>query len=211
MSRYTAPTAPRWLKTLQRNRARPRMPNEKSSSRVSSNRFFCASVSTLYTSCFVSAGCRSGRSRRCRCPCTRICGGEFVAMWRSDPSRSTIVFSSSGSVAITVSRLPAPAGAHLLDRFADDFFDRRQPVHDLPQAASTQRDHSLLDRFPPEFETRRADENQLAQFFCHFKDFVQPDAALVAGLVALLAAHALHRRHGLGFFGREARLHERRR
>ena len=42
-----APTAPRWLKTLQRKRARPRMPNEKSSSSVSSKRFFCASVRTL--------------------------------------------------------------------------------------------------------------------------------------------------------------------
>src|SRR5262245_8681703 len=107
-------------------------------------------------------------------------------MWRSDPSRSTIVFNSSGSVAITVSRLPAPAGAHLLDRLADDFFDRRQPVHDFSQAAATQGDHSLLDRLAPELETRRADENQLAQFFRHFEDFVQPDASLVAGLVALL-------------------------
>ena len=41
------PTAPRWLNTLQRKRARPLMPNEKSSSSVSSKRFFCASVSTL--------------------------------------------------------------------------------------------------------------------------------------------------------------------
>ncbi len=47
MMRYTAPTAPRWLNMLARNRAMPLMPNEKSSSSVSSNRFFCASVSTL--------------------------------------------------------------------------------------------------------------------------------------------------------------------
>ena len=47
MTRYTAATAPRWLNTLHRNRAMPRMPNEKSSSRVSSKRFFCVSVSTL--------------------------------------------------------------------------------------------------------------------------------------------------------------------
>ena len=37
------------------------MPNEKSSSCVSSKRFFCASVSALYASCFVSAGVRSVR------------------------------------------------------------------------------------------------------------------------------------------------------
>ena len=47
INRYTAPTAPRWLNMLQRKRARPRMPNEKSSSSVSSKRFFWASVSTL--------------------------------------------------------------------------------------------------------------------------------------------------------------------
>ena len=47
INRYTAPTAPRWLKTFDRNRAMPRMPNEKSSSSVSSKRFFCTSVMTL--------------------------------------------------------------------------------------------------------------------------------------------------------------------
>ena len=47
ISRYTAPTAPRWLNMLQRKRASPLMPNEKSSSSVSSKRFFCESVSTL--------------------------------------------------------------------------------------------------------------------------------------------------------------------
>jgi hypothetical protein len=47
ISRYTAPTAPRWWNMLQRNRPTPEMPKEKSSSRFSSNRFFCASVRTL--------------------------------------------------------------------------------------------------------------------------------------------------------------------
>src|SRR5262245_49913193 len=185
MSRYTAPTAPRWLNTLQRKRARPRMPNEKSSSRVSSNRFFCASVSTLYTSCLVSAGCKSGRSRRFRCPCTRICGGEFVAMWRSDPSLSTIVFSSSGNVAMFSLQGPASAG-QLLDGFANHFFDRRQTFHHFSQPAAAQRDHAFVDGLAPELETGRADEDQLAQLFGHLEHFVQADAALVAGLVAAL-------------------------
>ena len=39
--------APRWLKTLARNRARPFKPKEKSSSRFSSKRCFCESVITL--------------------------------------------------------------------------------------------------------------------------------------------------------------------
>ena len=41
MVRKAAATAPRWLKTLARKRARPRTPNEKSSSRFSSKRCFC--------------------------------------------------------------------------------------------------------------------------------------------------------------------------
>src|SRR5438093_2633341 len=82
------------------------MPNEKSSSELSSNRFFCASVSTLYASCLVSDGVRSVRGSRCRCPCTRTCGGVFVVMWRSEPPISTSVFKSSGNVAISLLNEP---------------------------------------------------------------------------------------------------------
>src|SRR5712692_6526028 len=45
--RKTAAVAPRWLNTLARKRASPFKPNEKSSSRLSSNRCFCESVMTL--------------------------------------------------------------------------------------------------------------------------------------------------------------------
>ena len=56
------------------------MPNEKSSSFDSSKRFFCMSVSTLYTSCLVSAGVSAGISSRSSSPWTRTCGGVSVAM-----------------------------------------------------------------------------------------------------------------------------------
>ena len=55
-------------------------------------------VDTVHS--YVWLGCRSGNCSRRRCPWTRICGGVLVVMCRSDPSRSTIAFSSSGSVAI---------------------------------------------------------------------------------------------------------------
>src|SRR5687767_10738792 len=74
------------------------MPNEKSSSSVSSNRFFCVSVITLYASCFVSVGVRSGISSRCSLPCTRTCGGVLIDRCRSEPCRSIVVFKSSGNV-----------------------------------------------------------------------------------------------------------------
>src|SRR5258708_142923 len=112
------------------------MPNEKSSSFDSSKRFFCESVRTLYTSCLVSAGVNSGSCRRCRCPCTRTCGGVLVAMWRSEPSISTSVLSRSGSVSII--QLSALT---LLDRLPDDFLDGGQAVLHFAQPAHAQREH----------------------------------------------------------------------
>ena len=109
MSRNTAEVAPRWLKTLARNRARPFKPKEKSSSRLSSKRCFCASVITLYASCLVSAGVICGRSSGTRCPCTRICGGELVVMWRSLPDISINRFNRSLNESdIVFSSLPEP-------------------------------------------------------------------------------------------------------
>src|SRR3954470_556461 len=99
----------------------------------------------------------SGSCSRLRWPWIRICGGVLVAMCRSDPSTSTIVFSSSGSVGIVVLRIWS--SSHLviwsrrwtndqvtrrpddqihvsLDRFADDLFNRRHAVLHLAQAAA---------------------------------------------------------------------------
>src|SRR4029453_4738302 len=110
------------------------MPNEKSSSSVSSNRFFCESVSTLYASPLVSAGPSGGRSSVCSLPCTRICGGVCVVMCRSDPFTSTSVCNSSGNVAMC--QLPAPGCQ-------------------LPAAQSTIGNQQLLHRLPCDFLDRR--------------------------------------------------------
>src|SRR3954470_14531321 len=187
------------------------MPNEKSSSIVSSKRFFCESVSTLYTSCLVSDGASSGNCSRVRWPCTRTCGGVAVAMCRSDPSISTNVFSSSGSVAITFLvpscwQLVAPG---LLDRFPHDLLDRREAVLDLAQAAHPEGDHPLLDRLAPQLGARGANQNQLLEFLANRHHFIEADASLVAGRIALVAAGALHRRDFVGVLGREAGLHQR--
>src|SRR5207244_4310843 len=174
------------------------MPNGESSSVVSANRFFCESVSTLYTSCLVSAGVRSGICSRWRCPCTRTWGGVFVAMWRSDPFNSTVVFNRSGSVAIFNPWSLVVRRESLLHRFSDDFLDRRESVFHLAQPARAQRDHAFVDRLAAQLEARRADENQLAELVGDLHDFVETDAAFVAGLVAALAAGAFHRRHRVG-------------
>src|SRR6266849_2517182 len=82
MVRKTAPTAPRWLKTLPRKRARYFKPNEKSSSRFSSKRCFCASVSTLYASDLVSAAVNGGISSGRKWPCTRTRGAHHMPCQR---------------------------------------------------------------------------------------------------------------------------------
>src|SRR5262249_13352081 len=108
-------------------------------------------------------------------------------MCRSDPSRSTTIFSSSGSVGIAS-----------LHGFAHDFFDGRDAQFYFSETRLTKSDHSLVDRLASELESRGAHENQFPQFLGHFHHLVQADAALVPGLVALLAASAFHRRDRVG-------------
>src|SRR5262245_2097062 len=115
----------------------------------------------------------------------RICGGVFVAMCRSDPSRSTIALSSSGKVAIRLSPVPVSPSLH---RFADDFFDRRQAVLHLPEAACAERDHPLVDGLASQLEAGGADQDQLAELLADLHHLVEADAPLVAGAVARVAA-----------------------
>src|SRR6476646_3762890 len=103
-------------------------------------------------------------------------------MCRSDPSRSTTIFSSSGSV-----------GIGSFHGFAHDFLDGRDAVFYFSETRLTKSDHSLVDRLAPELESRSAHENQFSQLLGHFHHLVQAYAALVTGLVALLTANAFHR------------------
>src|SRR6185503_5420667 len=155
------------------------MPNEKSSSSVSSNRFFCESVSTLYARPLVSEGPSGGRSSVCSLPCTRICGGVCVVMCRSDPLTCTSVCNSSGNVAICqlpISSYQLPvhlsgvsmhgtcafpvavrtdwklATFHLLDRLPRDFLNRRDAFHHLVESAAAEGNHPFLDRLAAQFQ-----------------------------------------------------------
>ena len=77
-------------------------------------------------------------------------------------------------------------------------------MRDFGQPAATQGDHAAFNRFLFEFKSRGANQNQFPDLVIHFHHFVQPGAALVAGLVAGGAALAFHDLHRLRFFGREA-------
>src|ERR1700737_3004264 len=99
----------------------------------------------------------------------------------------------------------------LLDRLPDDFLDRRHPILDFSQPAHAEREHALVHGLAAQLETRRADEDQLAQLFAHGHDFVEADAALVPGEVALVTPAALERLDRVGVLLLEARLEQRRR
>src|SRR6202521_3406655 len=117
----------------------------------------------------------SGPWSRCRWPFTRIWGGVFVAMWRSEPSISTTVLSKSGSDAI------------LFHRFPYDLFERGHAVLHLAQPALAERDHALVDRLAAELGARGADENQLAPLLADFHHFIEADATLVPRFEAPVA------------------------
>src|SRR5271170_4637712 len=126
----------------------------------------------------------SGRSL----PCTRTRGALLVERCRSLPDISSIFFRSSLSV------MPAIFLSSLQHGLAQYFFHGGQPGGHLLQAASPERDHSLLQRFFLDLQRRGADENQFAKFVVDFHYLVKAHAALIAGVVARRAALAvLHR------------------
>src|SRR5215475_12837987 len=203
MVRNTAPTAPRWLKTLPRKRARFFNPNEKSSSRFSSKRCFCASVKTLYASDLVSAAVSGGISSGRKWPCTRTRGALLVVMCRSEPPISIIFFSSSLSV------IPDMPHLFLENGLAQNFVQRGHTRGALDQTASPQGNHSLFDCLFLQFQRRRADQNQFAQFIVDFHHFIQARTALVAALVAGRAALAVINLCSFGLFRCVARIDQR--
>src|SRR3954462_11362618 len=89
----------------------------------------------------------------------------------------------------------AVSNRHLLDPLSCNLFDGRDTVHHFVQTAPAQRDHSFFDRLAPQLETRGADENEFTELLPDFHHLVKADAALVAGVVALLAAGALLRNY----------------
>src|SRR5688572_9692249 len=181
---------------LQRKRARPRMPNEKSSSLVSSKRFFWASVSTAYDSDLVSVGVKSVCGAIfSSSPCTRTCGGELIDRCKSEPCISTACFNKSGRVAI---------GLPLLHRFPQDFFDCRDAFGYLPKPAATQRDHAFFNSFSAQLERRCTHQDQFPEFIRDFHDFVEAAAPLIARLITFFAATALFWFDFGGQFRREA-------
>src|SRR3989441_1024636 len=109
MRRIAAPTAPRCRNTLQRKRASPWMPNERSSSLSSSNFCFCVSLRMLYASRCVSWGVNcSNWVSWVRRPLIRSCGYVPLVMWRSDPPRHAREAARRAALALVERDLAVP-------------------------------------------------------------------------------------------------------
>src|ERR1019366_6954760 len=92
----------------------------------------------------------------------------------------------------------------LQHRLPDDLLDRRHAVLDLLEARAAEGDHALLETLPLDLDGRRAREDEFADLLGDLEHLDEGDAALVAGVVALLAALALHDLNALGVLRREA-------
>src|SRR3989338_1270275 len=190
MMRMAAATAPRCRYTLQRNRASPWMPNERSSSFSSSYFCFCASLSTLYDRRCVSWGPRTSYCVSCvRRPLIRSCGCVPLVMCRSDAPRSTM--SCSRSAMLAAMRSPRRERTRSGQGDPEDLFDRRRSVDDLQEPRLPQRPHALRLRDRPQLRRLRPLEDRLADLVGDRHDLVDRDPPLHPGEVAGRAALAL--------------------
>src|SRR5438034_4849745 len=191
MRRIAAPTAPRCRNTLQRKRASPWMPNERSSSLSSSNFCFCVSLRMLYASRCVSWGVNcSNWVSWVRRPLIRSCGYVPLVMWRSDPPRSTRICSRSAMFAAMVS--PFVAGASRLgERDSQHLFDGRRPIEYLQEAGLPQGLHALRLRDLLELRGRRAPEDPVPELLADRHGLVDRHPPLHAREAARRAALAL--------------------
>src|ERR1035437_442233 len=84
------------------------------------------------------------------------------------------------------------SASRLQHRLPDDLLDRRQAVLDLLETRASEGDHAFLEAFSLDLDRGRAGEDELADLLGDLEHFDEGDAALVARVVALLAALALH-------------------
>src|SRR5262249_34169016 len=88
-------------------------------------------------------------------------------------------------------------------RLPHDFLDRRQAFLDLLEPRAAEGDHAFLESLPLDLDRGRAGEDELADLLGDLEDLHERDTTLVAGVVALVAALALHDLHVLRVLGRE--------
>src|SRR5688572_7117691 len=84
--------------------------------------------------------------------------------------------------------------------FSNDFLDGGDAFFDFNQTGAAERDHAVLDRFALDVDGRAAGQDEIADVVVDLHHLDEADAALVAGVVALLAATALVDAEGSDLF-----------
>ena len=90
----------------------------------------------------------------------------------------------------------------LQHRLAQDLVERRAGVSDLLEAGHPEGHQPLLDRLSLQFDGAGAGEDHVPDLVGEAQHLVEPDAALVARLIAALAAAAPLDLDGLDLVGR---------
>src|SRR5579863_3049782 len=126
-------------------------------------------------------------------------GAEPTVICKSEPPQSTMRFSNSVNVGSAILVLPrlrilvllTPGFSLSEHRLPHDFLHARHAGERLGEPAAAQRNHALLHRLAPQFQRRRAGQNQLSNLIRDLHHLVKAHAAPVTSIVARRAALAL--------------------
>src|SRR5215510_7821662 len=110
------------------------------------------------------------------------------------------MLADSTRIIVMASTLSIVGSPRLGDRFANDFFERRQASANLVQTRFAQRDHAVVDRLLSQFKCGSADQDQLTNLVGDFHNFVKTDSPFVTGVIAGQTSLALESLDSLGFF-----------
>src|SRR6185369_6153033 len=125
-------------------------------------------------------------------PSMRKSGGDPVVMCMSLAPFSIMARKSWCRLTFRPSSGFIACSPSVRHRHAQDLFRSRDAFQHLLDSAGAQGRHTELDRRRFQLGARRALQHALFQIIPEAHDFVQRDAALVAGVVAGGAADALH-------------------
>src|ERR1017187_1316897 len=139
-----------------------------------------------------SSGLSAGPSMRCKMPCTRITGGEFTRMCKSDAPSATTNCSKS-DIEYDIEKLPL---RFVAGRRADDLLGRRHAGEHLADAVLAQRAHAHLTGARAQDGRRHLVVNQFPRLVVNDENFKNAEAPAVAGVRAVGAAAAFHERGG---------------
>src|SRR5215510_3169446 len=114
-----------------------------------------------------------------------------------------MMLTDSTRIIVMASTLSIVSSPRLGDRFANDFFERRQAAANLEQTRFAQRDHAVVDRLLSQFKCGSADQDQLTNLVGDFHHFIKSYSPFVTRVIARRTSLALVGLDGLRFVSRK--------